>query len=543
MKKLLLALMLAAGPAMAGNIPAKQGGMQSNNPAAHTVPVMEGTSAPVFLGPAAANSIIAGTGVTTDPAIVTPSAWLDAVFGSTQGQIIYRGASTWSALAPGTSGTFLETLGAGANPTWAVPSSGGLAWAINAATEYGVTCNGSTNDTTAINNALTAAAASVTRRIVQLPSGTCVISTLNAITASGVTLQGMGHSSTILKTNSATGDIITIGAASEVAVPVGVQLIGFSVLTSVTRTANACVHKYAASRTLIYDIDCESTFIGAFLDGTWAGTGNGDYNTFIHYSYFENNTYGIQIGTAAATYATNWPQNVFLDHLDVSGNSFGVYILNCGGCNSTSVQGINNGTGFDVTPGSGSAVIGLFSSGDQWDTSSGPGFLIGGTGYVSGVQVSGLWASSSTGSNGIGIAINNSNARGMGFENCHVVNNAQMGIWAEAGSYMTFTGCTVSLNSQATSGAHSGMEIASGASHVTVTGGRYGAGFEFATGATTNPQGYGIYAASTSFIQIQGVDSTGNISTGSGCVANPTGTAGVGVSCVTLTNTSIGNNL
>ena len=125
MKKLLLAILFAASPAMAGNVPAKQGGMQSNNPTAHSVPVMEGTGAPVFLGPAAANSIIAGTGVTTDPAIVTPSAWLDAVFGPAQGQIIYRGASTWSALAPGTSGTFLETLGAGANPTWAAASSGG----------------------------------------------------------------------------------------------------------------------------------------------------------------------------------------------------------------------------------------------------------------------------------------------------------------------------------------------------------------------------------------------------------------------------------
>jgi hypothetical protein len=38
---------------------------------------------------------------------------------STQGSILYRGASYWVALAPGTSGQFLQTNGGGANPAWA----------------------------------------------------------------------------------------------------------------------------------------------------------------------------------------------------------------------------------------------------------------------------------------------------------------------------------------------------------------------------------------------------------------------------------------
>lgn len=37
---------------------------------------------------------------------------------TTQGVILYRGASGWTPLAPGTSGHFLKTLGAGANPEW-----------------------------------------------------------------------------------------------------------------------------------------------------------------------------------------------------------------------------------------------------------------------------------------------------------------------------------------------------------------------------------------------------------------------------------------
>ena len=43
--------------------------------------------------------------------------WLD-VFGSTQGMILYRGASGWAALAVGTAGQYLSTQGAGANPQW-----------------------------------------------------------------------------------------------------------------------------------------------------------------------------------------------------------------------------------------------------------------------------------------------------------------------------------------------------------------------------------------------------------------------------------------
>lgn len=51
-------------------------------------------------------------------------ALLDLI-GNTQGDVLYRGASSWAALAPGTSGQFLKTQGAGANPVWDTPSGGG----------------------------------------------------------------------------------------------------------------------------------------------------------------------------------------------------------------------------------------------------------------------------------------------------------------------------------------------------------------------------------------------------------------------------------
>lgn len=55
----------------------------------------------------------------------TLSSALDTEFSSTQGGILYRSASAWVPLAPGTSGQFLKTLGASANPAWASVPGGG----------------------------------------------------------------------------------------------------------------------------------------------------------------------------------------------------------------------------------------------------------------------------------------------------------------------------------------------------------------------------------------------------------------------------------
>lgn len=54
--------------------------------------------------------------------------------GSTQGDILYRNGSQWTALGVGTSGQFLQTQGAGANPQWATPAGSGD---VTAASNFG----------------------------------------------------------------------------------------------------------------------------------------------------------------------------------------------------------------------------------------------------------------------------------------------------------------------------------------------------------------------------------------------------------------------
>jgi hypothetical protein len=68
-------------------------------------------------------NITGGTAVPTTP---TFSQALDAAFSSTQGAVLFRNLSGWSALPPGTNGQALLTGGIGGNPSWQTIQGGNL---------------------------------------------------------------------------------------------------------------------------------------------------------------------------------------------------------------------------------------------------------------------------------------------------------------------------------------------------------------------------------------------------------------------------------
>lgn len=63
--------------------------------------------------------------VADSPTIATEVQGVLDQLSMTQGTVLYRGATDWAALAPGTSGQFLKTSGASADPAWATVSGGG----------------------------------------------------------------------------------------------------------------------------------------------------------------------------------------------------------------------------------------------------------------------------------------------------------------------------------------------------------------------------------------------------------------------------------
>lgn len=69
-----------------------------------------------------------------DPEELTTSEALDFL-GSTRGQVIFRGASGWQVLSPGTAGYVLQTGGVGADPSWVAAGTG--SGDVSAASNFG----------------------------------------------------------------------------------------------------------------------------------------------------------------------------------------------------------------------------------------------------------------------------------------------------------------------------------------------------------------------------------------------------------------------
>ena len=81
------------------------------------------------------NTLLANvSGVSAAPTPNSLSLVMDAAFTSTQGSILYRGASNWVALSPGTNGQVLQTGGPSANPSWLTVTGAGTVTSIGAGT-------------------------------------------------------------------------------------------------------------------------------------------------------------------------------------------------------------------------------------------------------------------------------------------------------------------------------------------------------------------------------------------------------------------------
>jgi hypothetical protein len=171
--------------------------------------------------------------------------YVAALGGANQGDIIYRNASGWTKLAAGTSGQYLKTNGAGANPSWngisgSVPSgtvnnstlrwdNGGSAWVENTNLLVGSTgvitsgtWNGSPIDISSYTNlsvsnpiTLTGDSIGLSYNTTNLQLSTGVLNTIqNIATSSSPTFAGLGL----------TGSLNFSGVASDITTTSGEDL-------------------------------------------------------------------------------------------------------------------------------------------------------------------------------------------------------------------------------------------------------------------------------------------------------------------------------
>lgn len=130
-------VVLAAGQVLVGTTASDPAAASISSGTGITVGLSSGAISIALAPIATLTGLVNTTGGSAAPTATTLSAWIDAALGSVQGDILYRNASGWVVLPPGTSGQQLTTGGAGANVSWTASSAGGTVTSV--ATNNGLT--------------------------------------------------------------------------------------------------------------------------------------------------------------------------------------------------------------------------------------------------------------------------------------------------------------------------------------------------------------------------------------------------------------------
>lgn len=119
---------------VSGTLPVGNGGTGAISFTANGVLLGNGVSAVGVTSVGATGSILAGN-TAAAPTFQTLSAVIDAATGATtQGSVLFRGASGWTALSPSSAGRVLTTNGAGLDVSWNAVSGTGTVTSITAGT-------------------------------------------------------------------------------------------------------------------------------------------------------------------------------------------------------------------------------------------------------------------------------------------------------------------------------------------------------------------------------------------------------------------------
>lgn len=433
---------------------------------------------------------------------------VDGINGPDQATLAALAASGGSALigySPGGTGSVTTTVQAKLRQTTSVK-------------DYGAVGDGTTDDTTAIQNTISAVGAAG-GGVVFFPTGTYKISSKLTINNNAVFLQGAGRrASTLAPTAMATDHILftTVqqGGVSNLAiVPSGVQT---GATNASIRTYNS--HNIVLDNFWIYD-KCQS---GVICDG-------GADQFLVTISNFEIAlcaSYGIQIGTA-----TGFAQDITISDGIVASCYNGILMVNCSGVYVNNVDTLTcTDAGVATYPTTGNKVTACFFSEVLCDASTtGYGFaFIDNGGTVTDVNVVNCWAAT----NHLSGLICSANCNGILISSSRFINNQQHGIFLQGGANYTITGNQIGMNSMQGSALYHGIAVAANLSHFTIESNFIGGPLGNIGLLTTNLQGYGVFIAtgSSDYFNVLGNDLTGNIS---GAISNS----------ATGTNTNINNNL
>lgn len=378
--------------------------------------------------------------------------------------------------------------------------------------DFGATGNGSTDDSSAIQAAINAAGAAG-GGTVYLPPGTYILGSGISWTYSGIHLVGAGQYSTIIKSNFATGNVISVGSSSTNPSSCSIERMSFR--TSVNRSSGAGILLTQTYNCLIEYVtfDNDSPAYG-YIDIQIDGYTNNFINILRNVNLRGTGAYaGLVIGANGSIVQDVW----LLDSV-IGGHTYGIICYNVSGFYLNNVDCLQNGNDFLSYPAAGQTVKGLYMQDALFDSATGTGMQIYTNGGTCTIWVMVNCQTNYCGSNsshcGIEIDQKTGTISGINIVNHQAVINAGDGIAVISGSYIVIQNPQVSCNSTASSGSKHGIEFASNVSNFSVVGGFSGNGY---LGAS-NTQGYGVLinTGSSDYYNVIGVLTRGNVSGGVG---------------------------
>jgi hypothetical protein len=312
---------------------------------------------------------------------------------------------------------------------------------------YGALGNGTNDDTTAIQAAITACGVAG-GGVVFLPPGVYQTSAALTINVSSVSLIGSGRSASVFTPKGAyvSGDIIQVGNGT--LNPSYNTLASFGITCSqAVRSGGSGINLRNTHDTRITDFVSYYDYVGVTIDG-----GSGQFEATL--DNFEINS---AVNTGIIIGPNHIVQDCWIERGVVSTCPTGILYEQLSGGHLTSVDVIAC-TNYGIILYSGTAgITALFCYDVQADTTSaGPGWATGSTGTISNVVLTACWACSNHLS-GISLAATNTN--GVTITGCVVMNNKQHGIAVAAGTCLIITNCQIFCNSQQSSGTYHGISV------------------------------------------------------------------------------------
>lgn len=377
---------------------------------------------------------------------------------------------TSAATAPSAGQVLTSTSSTAA--TWQTPAGYGGELNVKAP-PYNATGNGTTDDTAAIQAALTAC----TNQRVIFPPGVYAYTTLNIPNA--CVLDGFSPGIVTLKQTSATLNGLTTSAGY-----VTIEGIGFT--SSVTKTAGSFILATTANNFSVANFTMDGAFIGITINGgSIINIGSNEQHASIINTVA---TTGIGIYITGSNFAVALT-NILMDASAVSQPLAGIYVDNTGDVLIERSNIIHQGSDLLLAPGGGQVVTSVWAMNTFFDTAvNGLKIAPTSTGYVARTRFDSCWFGSHSNSGVLISGLAFATIQGVHFISPHILSNTGSGFSVSNGinvSDLSIIGGEIVGNSN-------GISFTNAISDVSIIGATIGSG-----GGIGANSGYGIYFGGT----------------------------------------------